>query len=167
MTEATGPVASAARPVVSAATPGVFGARAIGLRLAVPRSSPQVDTSEPKLAYFDPPYGPGEPERFVGRAAAMAKATAALAPAAGSGKTTCAMELAYRNAERFGAAAFWQAPTKDDQWQGALENLATRLEAQLGDYGFAMNGHIVTATAYGLQDDEVVAVDYFALVFGA
>jgi hypothetical protein len=32
------------------------------------------------MAYFDPPYGPGEPPRFVARAAAMAGPTAALAP---------------------------------------------------------------------------------------
>src|SRR6202034_16807 len=144
-------------PAVSLATPGVFG-RAAGLTLPAPRGRLRVDTTEPKMAYFDPPYGPGEPLRFVGRAAAMARATAALAPhsglttvllhgMAGSGKTTCAMELAYRNEERFGAAAFWQAPTRDGEWHGALENLASRLETQLGGYGFAMTGYIGTVPA--------------------
>jgi hypothetical protein len=115
------------RPAVSLATPAVFGRG--GLTLPAPPGRLRVDTTEPKMAYFDPPYGPGEPARFVGRAAAMARATAALAPdsglttvllhgMAGSGKTTCAMELAYRNEERFGAAAFWQAPTRDGEWHG-------------------------------------------------
>jgi len=157
LAEAAGPAPSMSRPAVSIATPGVFG-RAAGLTLPAPRGRLRVDTTEPKMAYFDPPYGPGEPLRFVGRAGAMARATAALASdsglttvllhgMAGSGKTTCAMELAYRNEERFGAAAFWQAPTRDGEWHGALENLASRLETQLGDYGFAMTGYIGTVPA--------------------
>ena len=157
LAQASGPRPTMSRPAVSLATPGVFG-RAVGLRLPTPRGRPVINTTEAKMAYFDQPYGPGEPPRFVGRAAAMALATAALAPdsglttvllygMAGSGKTTCAMELAYRNEERFGAAAFWQAPTRDGEWHGALENLASRLETQLGDYGFAMTGYIGTVPA--------------------
>jgi tetratricopeptide (TPR) repeat protein len=153
LAEAVGPKPTAARPPLSLATPGVFGTRAVGLSLPVPRGKPVINPAEQRMAYF-----PGEPPRFVGRAAAMARATAALAPdsglaavllhgMAGSGKTTCAMELAYRNEERFGAAAFWQAPTKDGEWHGALENLASRLETQLGDYGFAMTGYIGTVPA--------------------
>ena len=74
---------------------------------------------------------PAEPERFVGRAGAMAAASAALAPGsgrtavllhgmAGAGKTACALELAYRHQDSFAAAAFWQAPTSDDEFGGAL-----------------------------------------------
>ena len=105
------------------------------------------------MAYFPP-----EPERFVGRAAAMAAASAALAAdsgrtavllygMAGAGKTACALELAYRHQDGFAAAAFWQAPTKDDEWAGALPSLAAALEVQFGDYGFAMTGHIGTVAA--------------------
>jgi tetratricopeptide (TPR) repeat protein len=102
------------------------------------------------MAYF-----PAEPARFVGRAEAMARASAALAPAsgrtgvllhgmAGAGKTACAVELAYRHQDSFAAVAFWQGPTREDEWEGALAGLATALETQLGRYGFAMTGHIGT-----------------------
>jgi tetratricopeptide (TPR) repeat protein len=153
LAETTGPDPSAARPAVSIATPGVFGARAAGLTLKPPRGTPVLDPAEQRMAYFPP-----EPERFVGRAAAMAAASAALAAdsgrttvllygMAGAGKTACALELAYRHQDGFAAAAFWQAPTKDDEWAGALPSLAAALEMQLGDYGFAMTGHIGTVAA--------------------
>jgi hypothetical protein len=148
--EASGPTASAARPAVSLATPGVFGAQAIGLRLPVPRGRPRIDPADQRMAYF-----PDEPTRFVGRASAMARASAALAPdsgqtavllhgMAGAGKTACALELAYRHQDAFAALAFWQAPTKDEEWPSALPDLANRLDIQLGDYGFTMASHIGT-----------------------
>jgi CHAT domain len=133
---------------VSLATPGMFGARAAGLLLPVPRGEPDLDPGQARTAYL-----PGEPARFVGRAAAMARASTALAPAsgrtgvllhgmAGAGKTACAVELAYRHQDGFAAVAFWQAPTREEEWEGALANLASALETQLGRYGFAMTGHI-------------------------
>ena len=150
---AAAPAPSAGRPAVSLATPGVFGARAQGLRLDVPRGRPVIDPAEQRMAFF-----PAEPVRFVGRAAAMAKASTALAPGsgktavllhgmAGAGKTACALELAYRHAENFAAAAFWQAPTREEEWASALADFATRLDIQLADYGFTMTGHIGTAVA--------------------
>ena len=64
---------------------------------------------------------------------------------AGSGKTACALELAYRHQDSFAAAAaFWQAPLADDQFGGALASLAAQLEIQLGDFGFAMADKITT-----------------------
>jgi tetratricopeptide (TPR) repeat protein len=151
----TGGVAGAGRPggSVSLGTPGVFGARAAGLRLPVPRGAPVLDPAGAVMAYFPP-----EPERFVGRAGAMAVASAALSPhsgrtavvlhgMAGAGKTACALELAYRHQDAFGAVAFWQAPTKEGEWAGALAGLAAALEVQLGGYGFAMAGHIGTSAA--------------------
>ena len=134
LAEAAGPAPSAARPAVSLATPGVFGLRAAGLRLDVPRGRPVIDPAEQRMAYF-----PAEPARFVGRAEAMAKASAALAPGsgrtavllhgmAGAGKTACALELAYRHAGRFAAAAFWQAPTRD----GGVGERAGRLREPAG-----------------------------------
>jgi tetratricopeptide (TPR) repeat protein len=157
---AAGVAPSAARPAMSVATPGVFGVRAAGLTLTAPRGAPRLDPAEAAMAYF-----PDEPERFVGRAAAMARASKALAPdikalapdsgrtavllhgMAGAGKTACALELAYRHQDAFAAVAFWQAPTKDDEFAGALANLAIALETQLRDYGFAMTGHIGTVAA--------------------
>jgi tetratricopeptide (TPR) repeat protein len=133
---------------MAVATPGLFGARAAGLMLPVPRGRPRLDPDETPAAYLPP-----EPARFVGRAAAMAAASTALAPQsgrtsvllygmAGAGKTSCAVELAYRHQDGFAAVAFWQAPTKQDEWEGALANLAVTLETQLGRHGFAMTGHI-------------------------
>jgi hypothetical protein len=46
--------------------------------------------------------------------------------------------------DSFAALAFWQAPAREDEWDGALAGLATALETQLGRYGFAMTGHIGT-----------------------
>ena len=151
--EAAGGALSAARPAVSLVTPGVFAGRAVGLKLPPPRGVPRIDPAEAAMPYF-----PDEPSRFVGRAAAMAAASAALAPGsrrsavllhgmAGAGKTACALELAYRHQDSFAAAAFWQAPTKDDEFAGALAALASSLETQLGDYGFAMTRHIGTLAA--------------------
>jgi tetratricopeptide (TPR) repeat protein len=148
--EAAGETPSPARPATSLATPGVFGARAAGLRLTLPRARPDLGTADLKMAYF-----PDEPARFVGRAEAMARASAVLAPdsgqtavllhgMAGAGKTACALELAYRHENAFNALAFWQAPTKDEEWPSALPDLASRLEIQLGDRGFTMASHIGT-----------------------
>ena len=160
---AVAPGVSAAYPAVSVATPGIFaagpgaagtgGTSAAGLRLDVPRGRPAMDPGEQRMAYF-----PDEPPRFVGRAAPMAQASAALAPdsgragvllhgMAGAGKTACALELAYRHQESFAAAAFWQAPTRGEEWASGLADFATRLDIQLADYGFTMAAHIGTEAA--------------------
>ena len=152
--EAAGSAPTAAQPAVSLVTPGVFGSpSAAGQALSVPRGKPVIDPAGQRMAYF-----PDEPHRFVGRAQAMARAGAVLAPGsgrtavllhgmAGAGKTACALELAYRHQDSFTAAAFWQAPTRDDEWAGALADFANRLDIQLGDYGFTMAGHIGTVAA--------------------
>lgn len=85
----------------------------------------------------------------------MAAASAALAPAsgrtavvfhgmAGGGKTTCALELAYRHQRAFEALAFWSAPTDPEQFGDALRRLALAWEKQLGDDGFTMVDKIAT-----------------------
>lgn len=146
---AAGPEPTPARPVLSLATPVLLGGQA-GLVLEVPRGQPSLDPALVRMEAFPP-----EPERFVGRAQAMARAGAVLAPGsgragvllhgmAGSGKTACALELAYRHQDSFAAAAFWQAPLADDQFGGALASLAAQLEVQLGEFGFAMSDKITT-----------------------
>ena len=147
---AAGPEPSPSRPVLSLATPVLLGGQATGLVLDVPRGQPKLDPAEVRMEEFPP-----EPERFVGRAQAMARASAVLAPdssqagvllhgMAGSGKTACALELAYRHQDSFAAAAFWQAPLADDGFGGALASLAAQLEVQLGEFGFAMSDKITT-----------------------
>ncbi len=140
----------AAPPAVSLATPGLFGTRAAGLTLTVPSGQPRMDPAGRRMAYF-----PEEPERFVGRAEVMAKASAALAPLsgrtavllhgmAGAGKTACALELAHRHQDTFGVVAFWRGPARDHEFAVAFSALAASLEDQLGDYGFSMVRHIET-----------------------
>jgi tetratricopeptide (TPR) repeat protein len=147
---AAGPQPTAGRPVLSLATPVLLGGDAAGLVLEVPRGEPEMDLALVRMGWF-----PEEPERFVGRAQAMAKASAALAPGsafsgvllhgmAGSGKTACALELAYRHQDSFAAAAFWEGPKKEDEFGGALASLAAALDIQLGQFGFAMSDKITT-----------------------
>ncbi len=151
--EATGTRGTVVRRALSLATPGAFGVRTAGLSLEVPRGQPVLDPGGQKMSFF-----PDEPERFVGRTQAMAAANAVLAPESGkttvllhgmtgSGKTSCAVELAYRHQDAFAALAFWQAPPSPDEWGGALASLARTLEVQLGGYGFSMAAHIGTGAA--------------------
>lgn len=148
--DATGPAPSWGRPAMSVATPVIVGASALGLSLAPPVGTPVPVPTIEAMAWF-----PAEPTRFVGRAEAMAAASAALAPAsgrravvfhgaAGAGKTTCAVELAYRRRRAFPALAFWSAPTEPDQFDDALRLLAVALEEQLADDGVAMVEEIAT-----------------------
>jgi tetratricopeptide (TPR) repeat protein len=149
-TQAAGPAPSPSRPALSLATPILLGADAADLILEAPQEQPALDLELVRMERFPP-----EPERFVGRAQAMALASAALAPGsdftgvllygmAGSGKTACALELAYRHQDSFAMAAFWQAPMTDDEFGGALASLAAALEIQLGAYGFTMSDKITT-----------------------
>lgn len=124
-------------PAISIGTPTLFGVRAIGLSLVPPRSDAVLSESTAMAGF------PKEPERFVGRAESMARATAALAPdsgrtgvlfhgMAGAGKTTCALELAYRHEESFaGGLAYWSAPKDADQALQALPDFVQQLENQL------------------------------------
>jgi tetratricopeptide (TPR) repeat protein len=141
-----------AAPELSIATPVLFTTAGSSLNLAAPRGEIIIDSDTVPMAYFPP-----EPERFVGRAEAMAKASAALAPdsgrsavvlhgMAGAGKTACAVELAYRHQDSFSAHAFWQAPQADDDLGAALANLAVSLETQLP--GFTMVDKIATVEMF-------------------
>ncbi|WP_322763237.1 CHAT domain-containing protein [Frankia sp. Cr2] len=138
--DAAGPESPAeltdAVPPVSLATPALFGGDAAHQKIisAEGRQPLRLDTA---TADFDP-----EPARFVGRAAPMARASAALAPAsgrtavlfhgmAGGGKTACALELAYRHAGTCAAALYWTAPTDPDAHDLAFARFADAWELQL------------------------------------
>jgi tetratricopeptide (TPR) repeat protein len=151
--DAAGAEPSPARPAICLATPVLVGAQADQLRLEAPVGQPVIDAALVRMERFPP-----EPERFVGRRRSMASASAAFAPEsgsagvvlhgmAGSGKTACALELAYRHQDSFAAVAFWQAPETDDAFGEALADLAAALDIQLGGFGFAMSGHITPIAA--------------------
>ena len=137
---------------LSAATPALFGGKAAELRLTPPqRPASGFAVPETGLAFFPP-----EREHFVGRVAAMTRASAALAAEsgksgvlfhgmAGAGKTSCVLELAYQHeaAGRFQAFVWFKAPEGNDI-QSALLYLAFAMETQLP--GFAMV-HVVDSVA--------------------
>ncbi len=123
---------------LSMGTPALFGARATDLMLEPPAGGPvQVEDDSAKLALFPP-----QPHRFVGRVAAMTRATTALAPRsgrtgvvfhgmAGGGKTACALELAYTHRDVFRWLAWYQAPPDGHDIATALSDFAFALEQQL------------------------------------
>jgi hypothetical protein len=129
---------SAGVPAVSVATPALFGARALGLTLQAPIGSKRSLSKERvKLTRF-----PDQPNRFVGRVGAMARASTALAPRsgiggvlfhgmAGGGKTACALELAYTHQDAFQLLVWHQAPLQEKDITSAFTNLALDLEAQI------------------------------------
>ncbi|WP_137813005.1 CHAT domain-containing protein [Gandjariella thermophila] len=141
---AAGERPSAGRPPLSLGTPAVFGPGAAGLTLRPPAGTVDLDPSRHRMVGF-----PAEPERFVGRTRLLIDAARALAPRsdrtgvllvgmAGAGKTTAALELAYQHRDRFGALAWWQAPSRDTAPGDAIVGLAHALETQLGHLGFTM-----------------------------
>lgn len=128
------------RPPLSPATPVLAGPRAADLLLAPPQ--------RPAQDFVLPTVGlgiafPPEPERFVGRLQPMLRASQALAPRSdkrgvlfygmpGAGKTACALELAYRHAERrFQGYVWYRAPEADSDITNALFNLMQDIQTQL------------------------------------
>ena len=145
LAEATGAKVKWPPGALSLATPALFGHRAAGLKLIPPKAAPG-GFAPPDTGLF---AFPPEPERFVGRVAAMTAASAALAAdsphsgvlfhgMAGAGKSACANELA-RHIEptgSFGAYVWWKAPDDGSDISGALAAFAGAMESQLP--GFAM-----------------------------
>jgi hypothetical protein len=129
------------RPTFSRLTPLLFGSRAADLRLQAPPRPSSFALPQTGLFHFRK-----EPERFVGRLMPMLNASQALAPQsgktgvlfygmAGAGKTSCALELAYRydpqNVERFTAFVWHKAPEENHDIVDALTQFALSLENQL------------------------------------
>lgn len=127
---------------LSVAAPALFGARAAELKL----SPPEGDGFEhhPELDFV-----PDPPEHFVGRVAALTRASAALARTsgkagvlfhgmAGGGKTWCALELLHHHASvrRFTRFVWFAAPEPGKDIAPALRDFALAMERELP--GFKM-----------------------------
>ncbi|WFE58555.1 CHAT domain-containing protein [Micromonospora sp. WMMD712] len=131
---AAGPDAAASRPALSLAAPVLIGPDDMVLDL------PPAGPSRPASTGLIPP----EPERFVGRDGLMTAAAEVLRPGSGVpilvltgmaavGKTTCAVELAHRHRDEFGAMAFWAAPERDAGLSDGPAAFVEAVERALGD----------------------------------
>jgi hypothetical protein len=129
-------------PPLSPATPILVGERATALRLVPPDRAAE-SFALPKVGLS---IGfPGEPERFVGRLQPMLRASQALARASGkravlfhgmpgAGKTSCALELAYRHEHgRFRGYVWHKAPEAGSDIANALLNLMQDIQTQLAE----------------------------------
>lgn len=149
--DALGPELKQMTPVLSPATPILFGPRAANLELTPPEQPPDYQPRlSPLAGYF-----PTEPERFVGRLLPMLRASQALAPRsaqrgvlfygmAGAGKTSCALELAYRyeQEKRFRGFVWSKCPDEGQDITLALEQFLQDLETQLGLQNDALTAHL-------------------------
>ena len=131
-------------PAISLATPALFGRRAardfLGLHGRAGGGSAQNSLPAPF---------PSQPERFVGRVGALARAGSVLAPRsgragivlygmAGAGKSACALELAYTHRESFQGMAWFAAPAaRPADPFPILTDFIAALEAQIPDFGLA------------------------------
>ena len=123
---------------LSPVTPILFGTQATDLRLTPPLAPGQHEVPTTGLLNFPP-----EPERFVGRVLPMLRASQGLAPRsryngvlfygmAGAGKTSCALELAYRHETgRFLGYVWFKAPDEGYDIHGTLGNFLQSIEYQL------------------------------------
>ena len=130
-------------PLLSVVTPVVIVPPGAETGLAAPVGEPDASLAAVALPSF-----PAEPGRLVGRAGVMARASTALAPRsgrtavvlhgmAGSGKTTCALELAYGHRDAFGIMTYWRGPDKDGEAGLALDQLTAAWDAQLTAAGMS------------------------------
>lgn len=126
-------------PPLSVGTPALFGRRCLDLAL-VPPAMPKggatggYDVAAQRMSAF-----PAPPKRLVGRSGPMGSAARALrgegpvgtvfTGPAGIGKTACAVELAYRHQDRFGALVWWPVPPRAGF--ESLRAFAAAMDAQL------------------------------------
>lgn len=130
-------------PPLSVATPALFGDRAVDLSLVPPEAEPHF-APRLKMSYFRP-----EPKGFVGRVEPMAAASRALTSdnqVSGvlfygqklTGKTACAIELAYRYEDQFTRLAWYPPLTGGEPIALTVTGLAEALETQLEGFGSEM-----------------------------
>ena len=136
-------------PGLALATLALFGRSAMDLRLAAPAHG---HTDRDEVLDLMTAGFPPQPERFVGRTAVMARASAALATHSGvpgvllhgmpgGGKTACALELAYAHEHGFDWLIWYKAPDEGMDITSALNDFALTLERHLD--GFQMTHLLV------------------------
>ncbi|HEX8292907.1 MAG TPA: hypothetical protein VF570_14210 [Pyrinomonadaceae bacterium] len=132
---------SPAPGALSAVTPVLLGGPApTTFRLLPPAAQPAkpvIDVERPGMAHF-----PAEPGQFVGRGASLRRGAAAFAPAsrtrgvvfygmAGAGKSSCALELAYRyRRNRFSYFVWFKAPHEGGDTSNAFLNFVLQAARQ-------------------------------------
>jgi hypothetical protein len=127
VTLVAGGAATPAVPALSAGTPMVLGARATEPIVAPPGHPIVFQVERQRLAEFPP-----QPQRFVGRAGLLARATAVLADTSGRtgvvlhgrpgiGATSCALELAYTHQDAFATFAWYSAQRDADPATALVE----------------------------------------------
>jgi tetratricopeptide (TPR) repeat protein len=142
-------------PALSPATPTLFGSTAADLRLPAPHGGGNDDAEPAGL--------PRQHERFVGRVAAMARASAALAPLSGmagvvfhgmpgNGKSACALELAHTHVDSFDDVVWFKAPDEDADLDDTLVRFVFALELALPGLGLVHLCDDTDRFAAGLPD---------------
>lgn len=127
-------------------TPILIGAGADRVRFTAPqRGASGTGMRRGLLSDYDDAVGVREPERFVGRLQPMSRASRALAPESakrgvlfygmpGAGKTTCALELAFRHEEkRFDTSVWYRAPEEGSDISGALLSFLHEIESRVNE----------------------------------
>jgi CHAT domain len=133
-------------PPLSAGIPALFGRRCLDLALSPPAAPPATfPTGDLRMAHFG-----DEPDHLVGRAGVLGSGARLLSDdspagimftgATGLGKTTCAVELAYRHERVFGALARYDVPAEGAI--GSLPDFARALDRQLP--GLELASQVVT-----------------------
>ena len=126
-------------PALASATAALFGSRALDAALAAPLVPSGVTHEEAELAGFPP-----QPLRLIGRVALMARTGSALAPdsripgivlhgMAGTGKTACALELAYTHRDAFQAMVWFKVADAAEPAADALARFAVAVEGSVRD----------------------------------
>ena len=130
-------------PALSAYTPSLLASGVPDLLMQPPTRTELVGDEVGNMVGFE-----AEPDRFVGRVEEMIRANAALAEKsgrtgvifygmAGSGKTACALEVAYGQRDNFSALIFSRCPPDGADAEAvtaALTRLALRLDAIVGTH---------------------------------
>lgn len=140
------------KPALSVATPALFGQGATSLSLAPPDDDEITFAVEREvMAGF-----PSEPDHLVGHRQPLSEASAVLTARDGgggvlflsdqpTGKTACALELAYRFEHEFRGFVFYEAPAQDGGVAASIRAFARSMDQQLK--GFRMEDAVKSEAA--------------------